>query len=232
MLNILLRAVILFILVYVVIRLMGKRQVGELQPTEFVVALMAADLATMPMGDLGIPLLWGVVSLIALLLLQVIISYISMKSIGARRLLCGEPTVLISKGIINEYALRKQRYNINDLLEQLRSKDIFDISQVWYALLETNGELSVLLKKDFIQPTASDLGLAPEQEELPLLLISDGKVLEKNLQAAGFDKVWLQKKLKNAGFCSENELLVAQINKDTVYMQEKGGKKCCTIRVK
>ena len=98
MLNILLRALILFALVYIVIRLMGKRQVGELQPTEFVVALMAADLATMPMGDLAIPLLWGIISLMVLLLMQVVISYASMKSVRVRRILCGEPTVLISKG--------------------------------------------------------------------------------------------------------------------------------------
>ncbi len=225
MVNILLRALILFALVYVVFRLMGKRQVGELQPTEFVVALMAADLATMPMGDLAIPLVWGIISLLVLLLMQVLISYISMKSVKARRILCGEPTVIISKGIINTYALRKQRYNINDLLEQLRSKDIFDISQVWYALLETNGELSVILKSQFVQPDAASLNINTEQQQLSLMLISDGKIMQKNLALCGFNQAWLEKILKSNSL-NAKEILVAQISDKTLYIQTKGGKEC------
>lgn len=231
MLNILLRALILFALVYIVIRLMGKRQVGELQPTEFVVALMAADLATMPMGDLAIPLLWGIISLMVLLLMQVVISYASMKSVRARRILCGEPTVLISKGIINEYALRKQRYNINDLLEQLRTKDIFDISKVWYALLETNGELSVILKSDFAAPCNSDMGLSPAQEELCLTLISDGKIMEKNLAAVSLSKAKLARAISSSGL-KLSEVLIAQSNGDKIYVQPRKEEQGCFIRVK
>ena len=230
MLNILLRALILFALVYIVFRLMGKRQVGELQPTEFVVALMAADLATMPMGDLAIPLAWGVISLPALLLMQVIISYTSMKSVRARRILCGEPTVIISKGVINEFALRKQRYNINDLLEQLRSKDIFDISQVWYALLETNGELSVILKSEFTQPDAKSMNISTEQQQLALMLISDGKIMNKNLTLCGYDQVWLERTLSKHG-TRIKEVLVAQMSDDTLYLQKRGGAQC-SIKVK
>lgn len=231
MLNILLRALILFVLVYIVIRLMGKRQVGELQPTEFVVALMAADLATMPMGDLAIPLLWGVISLLVLLLMQVIFSYLSMKSVRARRILCGEPTVIISKGIINEYALRKQRYNINDLLEQLRTKDIFDVSKVWYALLETNGELSVILKSDFAAPCNQDMSLTAEQEELCLTLISDGKVMDKNLTAANMDRKSLEQTVKKSGL-GINEVLIAQSLGDKVYIQARKEGRSCFVKVK
>ena len=231
MLNIFLRAFILFVLVYVVIRLMGKRQVGELQPTEFVVALMAADLATMPMGDLAIPLLWGVVSLLVLLLLQVSFSYLSMKSVRARRILCGEPTVIISKGKINEYALRKQRYNINDLLEQLRTKDIFDISKVWYALLETNGELSVILKSDFTQPCLSDMGITASQEGLCLTLISDGKIMAKNLTAVNMDRKSLEKAVAKNGL-KVKDVLIAQSSGDKIYLQTREGKKECFIKVK
>ena len=231
MLNVVLRALILFVLVYLVIRLMGKRQVGELQPVEFVVALMAADLATQPMGNLGMPLLWGVISLLVLLFMQVAVSYASMKSIRARRLLCGEPTVVISKGVINEQALRSQRYNVNDLLEQLRSKDVFDVSRVWYAMLETNGELSVLMKKEAASPTADDLGLDLKQQELPLLLVSDGKIMQKNLTRSGYDPVWLRRKLRGVGIRGESELVIAQLDGDTLYIQTHGGKKCCTLKV-
>lgn len=233
MFNVLFRAIILFALAYIVIRLMGKRQVGELQPAEFVVALMVADVATMPIGNLSIPIAWSVISLIVLLFAQVLISYVSMKSVAARRLLCGEPTVLISRGIISETALRKQRYNINDLLEQLRSKDVFDVSKVWYALLETNGEISILLRSDSAPVCREDLHLAPPQEELPLLLISDGKILYKNLCLIGQEEKWLHKQMKHAGFHSEKEILLAQYSPaGNLYLHGIGGKKCCLLKVK
>ena len=163
--------------------------------------------------------------------MQVVISYASMKSVRARRILCGEPTVIISKGIINEYALRKQRYNINDLLEQLRTKDIFDVSRVWYALLETNGELSVILKSDFSAPCLCDMGIKSEQEELCLTLISDGKIMEKNLAAVNMERQRLERVLKSNGLRIK-EVLIAQSSGDKLYIQAREGKKECFVKVK
>lgn len=210
MFNILLRSVILFITVFIMMRLLGKRQIGELQPFEFVAALITADLATVPMSNLSTPLLWGILPILALLVFELAISLISLKSVRARQLFCGKPCVLIEKGVIQEKVLAELRYNLNDLMEQLRSKDVFSISEVYFAILETNGELSILPKSPERPVKPKDLQLNVPPDEYPIALIIDGSVIEKNLSLAGKTAGWLEKKLRNAGFHSPKEIFFAQ----------------------
>ena len=144
MLIVFVRTLILYILIIVVLRLMGKRQVGQLQPSELVVALIIADLAAVPMSEVGIPLINGIIPIITLFIMEELLSYISMKSERARGLISGKPSILIERGTIIEDELRRIRYNINDLLEQLRLKNFSNVEDVSYAILETSGQLSVI----------------------------------------------------------------------------------------
>lgn len=176
------RTVILYLLVMICLRLMGKQQIGQLQPFEFVAALMISELATIPMEDSGAPLYTGVVPVIVILTLQTLFGYISLKSNRFRRLLSGAPTIVIKDGRILEKELAKSRYNLNDLLEQLRIKDSHNLDEVAYAILETNGELSVIPKAQYSTVTLSNLQMTPTPTVYPAVLILDGQVQTDTLQ--------------------------------------------------
>lgn len=181
MANVIFRTLILFISLLLMLRLMGKRQIGQLQPYEFSLTLIAADLVTVPMSNMNTPLLWGIIPIYVLLAAGLILSLISLKSIYARHIICGCPKVLIDKGIILEHSLHSVRYTLSDLLEQLRSKDITDISTVYYAMLETNGEISVILKNDAQPLTKKDMNISQKQTMPSLVLIMDGAIQRENL---------------------------------------------------
>ena len=149
------RALILYILVVIVMRIMGKRQIGQLQPFELVIAIMISELAAVPMQNTGIPLVYGIIPILTLLILQLLISYLSIKSIRFRALICGKPAMLLKKGRIRESELRKEMYTLSDLLEQLRINNCPNVSDVEYAILETSGQLSVIPKS---QKKAADAG--------------------------------------------------------------------------
>ena len=193
------RTIILYLLIIVGVRLMGKRQVGELEPSELVLALIIADLAAVPMQDFGIPLLAGIIPIMTLLCVTMIISVLSMKSIRFRALVCGRPSIIIENGELRQKELRKNRLTVDEVMEELRMKSITDIATVKYAILETNGQLSVLPFADQQPPTASDLGVTAQEAGLPLVIINDGRVLEHNLRTRGYDQNWLDKQLKAHG---------------------------------
>lgn len=193
------RALILYALVVTGIRIMGKRQVGELQPFELVVTIMIAELASVPMENTGTPLLNGIVPILALLLAEVFISYITLKSERARTIVCGSPSIVIQNGKIVQRELARLRYNVNDLLEQLREKNIVNVSDVEFAILETNGQLSVIPKPQKRPVTAEDLNLSTRYEGLPYTLIMDGHIQHKNLAKAGVDINWLLQQLEIRG---------------------------------
>lgn len=182
------RTVILYLVLIVGIRLMGKRQVGELEPSELVLSLVIADLAAVPMQDFGIPLLAGVIPILTLLALTMILSVLTMKHVGFRALLCGRPSVIIRRGKLDQGEMRRNRLTVDELMEELRCQGYADPSVVWYAILETNGQLSVLPKAQEKPPTLAQLGQNPTESGLPLVLISDGHVLEHNLTARGVDR--------------------------------------------
>ena len=174
------RTIILYLLIIVGIRLMGKRQVGELEPSELVLALIIADLAAVPMQDFGIPLLSGIIPILTLLAITMIISVLSMKSVQFRILLCGRPSIIVENGTICQKEMIKNRFTVDELMEELRMKGVTDISNIKYAILETNGQISVLPFSNQLPPTAKDMNIAPQENGLPLVLINDGHILEHN----------------------------------------------------
>lgn len=189
------RTVILYLLIIAGVRLMGKRQVGELEPSELVLALLIADLAAVPMQDFGIPLLTGIIPILTLLCITMIISVLSMKSVTIRALLCGRPSIIVENGKLHQQEMAKNRFTVDELMEELRMKGITDISTVKYAILETNGQISVLPFADQKPPVAKDLNVTSQEAGLPLVIINDGRILEHNLKLRGYDKNWLEKQL-------------------------------------
>ena len=213
------RTIILYLLIIVGVRLMGKRQVGELEPSELVMSLIIADLAAVPMQDYGIPLLTGIIPILALLSLTMILSVLTMRSVTFRLLLCGRPSVIIRKGVLDISEMRRNRLTVDELLEDLRGKGYTDPSQVYYAVLETNGQLSVLPKNANKPPINRQLGHTLPDEELPVVVVSDGKVLEGNLRQTGHDRLWLDKQLK--GTSPTSLFLVLADSSGLVYQSEK-----------
>lgn len=206
-------------------RLMGKKQIGELEPFELVIALMISELATFPMQDIRIPMISSIIPIITLLFLQVATSFIELKSERARRILTGTPSILINNGKIDIAELRHQRFNINDLLEELRLKGYFNISDIQYAILETSGELSILPKTEQANVTKDDLNLNLPQESLPIPLIMDGNINHKNLKLLSKDETWLNKKLKEKNISSPKDVFIGIIDsKNKFYYQLKEGK--------
>jgi uncharacterized membrane protein YcaP (DUF421 family) len=223
-----LRSVILYTLVFAILRLTGKRQISDLQPFDLVMTLLLAELASHPASDIATPLLYGVVPILTLFLVQQLLAYLSLKSSNIRNFVCGRPLILIAGGIVQERVLRAARYTINDLLEQLRLKDIFEVDKVAYAILETNGSLSVMPKGIDQQPTIGDLKLKPPKEEIPHVLVLDGTVLQEELCRAGRSEEWLRLQLKTMGVERVKDVLFASLNADgLLHAQDKdkaGGK--------
>ena len=218
----LIRTIILYIFIIIGIRLMGKRQVGELEPSELVLSLIIADLASVPMQDYGIPLLTGILPILALLAMTMILSVLTMKSVRFRALMCGRPSIVIRDGLVDQREMARNRLTIDELLEELRAKGYTDPATVKYAILETNGQLSVLPYANQKPPTAQQLQVSAEEAGLPLVVISDGRLLEHNLRALGRDRKWLDQRLEERG-CSGLEavflLLVDQTG--SIYLARK-----------
>ena len=218
----LIRTIILYIFIIIGIRLMGKRQVGELEPSELVLSLIIADLASVPMQDYGIPLLTGILPILALLAMTMILSVLTMQSVRFRALLCGRPSIVIRDGLVDQREMARNRLTIDELLEELRAKGYTDPATVKYAILETNGQLSVLPYANQKPPTAQQLQVSAEESGLPLVVISDGRLLEHNLRALGRDRKWLDQRLEERG-CSGLEavflLLVDQTG--SIYLARK-----------
>ena len=190
-----LRTIILYSLLIAVIRLMGKRQIGEMEPSEFVVTMLVANLASIPMQDGGIPLFSGVVPIVTVLAMELVMSALSLKSIFFRRLLCGKPVILVENGKIMQENLRKTRVTLDELSGHLREKDVLDIGAVQYAILETNGNLSVFPYPKEKPASAKDAGIQVKPQYIPLTLVSDGTVLTDNLKKTNKDLAWIEKKL-------------------------------------
>ena len=220
----LLRTIILYILIIAGVRLMGKRQGGELEPSELVLSLIIADLASVPMQDYGIPLLTGIVPILALLSVTMILSVLTMKSVRFRALLCGKPSVVVRNGAVDQREMAKNRLTVDELLEELRIQGYTDLSVVKYAILETNGQLSVLPYANQKPPTARDMKVSVEEGGLPRVVVSDGKLLERNLKALGRDRSWLDRQLTQRGCKDVSKVFLLLVDEgDAVYFAEKDG---------
>lgn len=215
------RAIILYIVVLIVMRLMGKREIGQLQPFELAIAIMIADLAAVPMSELGIPLTNGIIPILALLVMYMIISVLNMKSIKFRKVISGQPSLLIYRGRIDEKILKKERITVNELQERLRVDNIFNLSDVEYAILETNGEVTVIQKPEKRNVIVEDLNINPEYEGIPYDLVVDGKIMEENLKAIGRDIIWLEKQLKKFDAKPSNTLIATIDGKGDFFCQKK-----------
>ena len=191
-----LRTLLLYLVLILAVRLMGKRQIGEMEPAEFVVTMLVANLAAIPMQDGAIPLYSGLVPILTVLGLELVLSGITLTSVPIRRLLCGKPVILIDNGKILQENLRKTRITLDELTGHLREKDVLDIHTVQFAILETNGNLSVFPYPREKPASAKDAGVEAGKQYLPETIIEDGYLSKENLALAGKDENWLKKALK------------------------------------
>ena len=218
------RTIALYLVLIGVVRMMGKRQIGQMEPSEFVVTMLVANLAAIPMQDGGIPLYSGFVPIVTVLGVEPVLSALSMKSVGLRKILCGKPVILIENGNILQKNLRKTRITLDELTGHLREKDVLDLQAVQYAILETNGNLSVFPYPKEKPASAKEAGIQVRKQSLPITIISDGVLLEKNLQKAGKDRAWVRGVLQERGSAVEKTwLLTVDGNGKVVYYQKEEG---------
>ena len=215
------RAIVLYLIVLIVMRFMGKREIGQLQPFELAISIMIADLASIPMTEIGIPLFNGIVPILGLLVMHLIISVINLKSLKAREIICGKPSILIYRGKINEKELRKERFTINELQERLRGNNVVNLGDFEYAILETSGQVTVILKPEKRNTIPEDFNILPEYEGIPYDLVVDGKVMNKNLKIIGKDYNWLKKQVEKFDMTPEEALVVTIDGKGQIFCQKR-----------
>lgn len=213
------RAIILYIVVLIVMRLMGKREIGQLQPFELAISIMIADLAATPMAEAGVPITNGIMPILGLLVMHLIISMVNIKSTKAREIICGKPSMLIFRGKVDEKVLKRERFTINELEERLRDNNIFNIGDVEYAILETSGQVTVIPKPNKRATTPEDFNMEPKYEGIPYDLVVDGKVMYENLEKIGKNYVWLQKQTEKFGIKPEEALVVTIDGDDKFFCQ-------------
>ena len=219
------RTVLLYLAVLVLMRIMGKREVGQLSLFDLVVAIMIAELAAIPLSETSIPISHGILPIVTLVLLQMSLAFLTLKSQAARKIIEGTPSIIIEKGRILDEEMRRLRYNVDDMMAQMREQGIYRIEEVEYAMLETNGKLSVILKADKRPLIPSDLGLTPPYEGLSLPLICDGKLLQENLALANKDLAWLEQTLASQHKCGIAGVIYATLEPQGKLIVFKKGEK-------
>lgn len=215
------RTLILYILVLLVMRLMGKREIGQLQPFELAISIMIADLASIPMADVGIPIFNGIIPIVALLVMHLVISNINLRSINVRKIICGKPSILVYRGKIDEKVLKDEKFTINELQERLRGNNVFDVADVEYAILETSGQITVIQKPNKRTTIPEDFNIMPEYEGMSYDLVVDGKVMYENLKSLGKDYTWLEKEAKKFKIKPNEALLMTIDGKQEIFCQAK-----------
>lgn len=219
---VIIRTVILFLCIIGAMRIMGKRQLGELELSELVVAVLISNIAAHPLQDIGIPLMNGVLPIAVLLSCELLISWLSLKSDRMRYLLFGKPSILIDHGRIDQTQMKKNRFSLDELSEALRKKGVTDLRAVRQAVLETDGTLNVLLYASCSPVTPEQLKLDAEDRGMPITLISDGKVEAANLRLLGKDLAWLESKLHESGPLVPRQVYLMTIDASGgVYLQRK-----------
>lgn len=224
MITVFLRTIILYFSMIFAMRIMGKKQVGELQPSELVVSIAISDLASIPMQDMDQPLLSGLIPIITLTCMEVFLSFFSLKSRFFRDVLTGRPCILISHGVIKEKELARFRYNLADLTEELRTAGYTDIRDVEYAILETTGNLNIVPIASKRPLTPEDMKLTPKPSELMITVISDGKLIKESLIGTGHSEKWLKKELAKQGVKSYRDVFYAAASENNLHIQKRGKK--------
>lgn len=217
----LIRAVILYIAIVATMRIMGKRQLSQLQPVELVITIMISQVAVFPLEDKNVPLITSLQPFAVFLCLEVFSSIINMKFLKYRTLIQGHSVVIIRNGTVDQKMLKQLRLTVDDVLEALRKKDIFDISNVEYALLETDGTITALLKKEFSPLLVSDTSVQFEQSTLPCAVISDGKIIEAELKECGMKKKDVTAALNSRRLELKDVLLMTADSNGKLFIVEK-----------
>lgn len=215
-----LRALIIYLIIILSLRFMGKRQIGELQPTELAVTILISEIAAIPLDDTDSPLLSALIPVVAVICLEVIISGINMQSVKFRRLITGKPIVVINNGKIQQQALKSTRISVSDLLDYLRLKGFFDIQDVKFAIVEMNGQLSVMPKEDSAPLTKKDMKIKAESKEIPYTVISDGEIIDGHFKDVGIDENDIQKQLAKEKLALK-EVMLMTCDKNKKYFTVK-----------
>ena len=216
------RTVILYFAILISMRIMGKRQLGEMEISEFIVAALIADLAATPLQDIGIPLLNGLVPIIIMFCFEIIIAGLNMRSVKLRKLTYGRPEIIIRDGRIIREAMHKNRFTLDELMQELRAQGLTDTDQVEYAVLETNGQLSIILKSGDQPATASQMGVDADDVSYAHIIINEGRILDNNLKLLGRDRRWLANELKRQNLRSADEVYILTLSENgSVFCQAK-----------
>ena len=218
-----LRTAFLYLVLILSVRMMGKRQIGQMEASEFVVTMLVANLASIPMQDAAIPLYSGLLPILVVLGMELTLSGLILRSVLIRRFFCGKPVILIDNGKILLENLRRTRVTLDELAGHLRSKDVLDVQTVQFAVLETDGSLSVFPYPEHQPATAKDAGIQTKKQHLPITIVEDGYVSEENLQKAGKDRAWLDKTLAKKGVSRQEVLLLTVDKADRVVFFRKEG---------
>lgn len=201
------RTIVIYFAVLIIVRIMGKRGIGQLSTLDFVVVIILAELAAIPMGSITIPIWHGIVPLVTLAILEVCFSYFALINRPLRKMFYGSPQIIIENGHLLKHEMRASRYNLDDLLSQLREQGFYSIEDVEYAILEPSGRLSVVSKSQKRPVTPEDLGITTDYEGLPTVLVMDGDVLKDNLHSINLDENWLREVLAERGINPKKILL-------------------------
>lgn len=210
---VLVRTLVIYFALLITMRLLGKRQLGEMELSEFVLAALIADLAAHPLQDIGIPLINGLVPILTLFCCEVLIAGATLKSVRLRSLFFGRPSVLILRGKVIQRELNKNRFSLDELMQELRNQGVIDISKIEYGILETDGRLNVILYASESPVTPAMLNIETSRDAYPAIIINDGHVMETNLRHLGRDMNWLTKQLNERGVHSPSDVFLMTLNK-------------------
>lgn len=221
---VLIRACILYVIITFSLRLMGKRQLGELQPSELVVTILISNIASVPVEDSSMPMLMGVVPILTLVCLDVIMSSIMLRSAAFRRLMIGSPRVIMSEGVIMQKEMKRLRYTVDDLVEAMREEQIFDLNEIWYAIVETTGKIHFLKKKDYQSAEKADIGCGGSTVDPPAVIIRDGHEDQEQMKLMGLGMGWLKEKLREQRLSvTDVFLMTADRNGQSTIIQRQRG---------
>lgn len=223
---ILLRTIIVFICLLLAMRLMGKRQLSELEVSELIIAVLISDIASLPLQDVGIPLINALFPILALLCCELLISGITLQSTRFREFVFGQPSILIRNGIIDQNAMRKNRFSPDELAEALRANSVTDITKVRYAILETDGDINVILAASAQALTPETLARPPKDGGMPHIIINNGRILENNLRLIGRDMNWLHTELNKRGAAHARDVYFLSVDDSgSIYFATKERRK-------
>lgn len=221
---ILLRSIILYIIVVSAVRLMGKRQLGELQPSELVITILISNIATLPLEDTDIPLIIGITPILALVCYEVFVSWLILRLPYFRKIMYGSSKIIISNGKINRKVLRELRLSVDDIMTAMRTQQIFDISEVQYAIVETTGSISIMKKQSKDTPTRDDIGLSPVSADPPQVVVSDGKPLPVTLKSMGYNEKFVENCAKKAGISVADIFIMTADGQGNIFIAPKAEK--------